>query len=780
MADVNIKINVVANAAKASVDDLTRAVQTLDKTVDRFGSTSKKGFGKTTEAAKKTGRAMEVFKGFVGANLFLQLGSQIKRGIGESVRLFAEFETGLVGVSKTTDIAGKELEDFGDQIKELSERIPISVQELLKVSQIAGQLGIRGSKNLLKFTETIGRLTVATDLTAESASFALSRLLALSKEPVSNVDVLGSVLVDLGNKVEATESQIITVASEVSRATSAFQVSSTQVVSYAAAMARLGVQAESGGTAIGRVFQKIELAIATGKNLEDFNEIMGLTGDQLKKTFEEDSGKAFELFIKGLANIRNTGGSAILTLKDLGLSNQRLNKAILPLVKNYDRFTEAIKIGNDEQEKNTALLTESEKAFATLASESIKLGNTLKTFVIDALADITPPIKEAIKFWRQFLGELNNTTPNERISDLRGELKAMDVLMRPLIIKSDELKEKWLEQREAGKTNSVVQREASKTLNEYGRAQARVLPLLEQRKKLEDELKSLLFPEGAPEESSEVQKEIDKNKTIGAVLQERKNIFDLFNAGTIAAADQVAAQEKLRFEIQNEEGFKQLEDTLGAKAALQLAFQNQQILNSAKTEEQRIKAEKRVQDNITKAMKKSFDDREELEKKRRLQTLSNTATMFGALAGLARTGGEKLFKVARAFSLAEALLAGYVAIQKAASALPFPANVPGIVTETARAATSVAQITATTPKFQDGGIVPGNSTSGDNVTARVNSGEMILNRAQQAQLFSVANGQQGGASEQIIEVPVNIDGEEIFKVVSRQVANGGVLGEGGV
>ena len=48
------------------------------------------------------------------------------------------------------------------------------------------------------------------------------------------------------------------------------------------------------------------------------------------------------------------------------------------------------------------------------------------------------------------------------------------------------------------------------------------------------------------------------------------------------------------------------------------------------------------------------------------------------------------------------------------------------------------------PKFEQGGIVPGSSYSGDNMLARVNSGEMILNQQQQAQLFNQANGGGGG------------------------------------
>jgi hypothetical protein len=46
------------------------------------------------------------------------------------------------------------------------------------------------------------------------------------------------------------------------------------------------------------------------------------------------------------------------------------------------------------------------------------------------------------------------------------------------------------------------------------------------------------------------------------------------------------------------------------------------------------------------------------------------------------------------------------------------------------------------PKFAEGGIVPGTSFSGDNVVARVNSGEMVLTTEQQKKLLNGGGGQE--------------------------------------
>ena len=147
-----------------------------------------------------------------------------------------------------------------------------------------------------------------------------------------------------------------------------------------------------------------------------------------------------------------------------------------------------------------------------------------------------------------------------------------------------------------------------------------------------------------------------------------------------------------------------------------------------------------------------------------VQVWSNS---FGEISELLAKYGEENKSAAaasKAFALMQLTLTSGLTIadgakaisagMASAAAVPFPGNIPAIISVIAQIGAIVGTVASTISqaksiidgadagKFAGGGFVGGTSYEGDQLTAHVNSGELILNREQQGQLlFNMANAQ---------------------------------------
>lgn len=148
--------------------------------------------------------------------------------------------------------------------------------------------------------------------------------------------------------------------------------------------------------------------------------------------------------------------------------------------------------------------------------------------------------------------------------------------------------------------------------------------------------------------------------------------------------------------------------------------------------------------NVQKAIKAV----QQAELQRATTTANAVSSMFDTMSNaLAEYGeeNEEAAKMSKILALGKIGVDTGIAIANGvaqAMDVPFPANLAAIATTIATVMANI--VTATKhvkdAKFAEGGIVGGNSYSGDNVLARVNSREMVITTDQQARLFDALNG----------------------------------------
>ena len=379
------------NKVKADLVSVGTSGERSMRRIDRGSERASRGLGTLSDRASALRRHMRLLGGAVAA-------AAVGRGLQQMVKLYADFETGLIGVGKTADLSGAELEALGKDIDELSKRMPVATDELLAIAQSAGQLGVKGSDNILKFTETVAKLGTATDLSGDQAAMALARILNVTGEALGKVDVLGSVIVALGNNFAATESQIAEMATEVARGAAIFGVSSAQASALAAALAAVGVKSEVAGTSIGRILRMMDAAIRSGgEHLAILTQITGRAAEEIEELFQRDAMAAFALFIDGLKRIGDAGGSVADAMAALGLADQRLLKTIPVLANRADLLAQALEIANRETENATALNEEAARAFESLNNQTEVMWNNIKSLARAIGADLAPGVSVAVQ-----------------------------------------------------------------------------------------------------------------------------------------------------------------------------------------------------------------------------------------------------------------------------------------------------------------------------------------------------------------------------------------------
>lgn len=164
----------------------------------------------------------------------------VVRAIGGAVKATVEWEEAVANVEKTIDPATDNIGELKDGIMDMAKVMPQSQAEIGNTMSMAAQLGIKGTKNLKNFTEIATQMGVATDMSAEEAAKAMSRIANITGMPTSKMKNLGSTIVNLGNNMAAQEGEITNFMLRLSGTGTTVGMAEKDIAAMSAAMAGVG------------------------------------------------------------------------------------------------------------------------------------------------------------------------------------------------------------------------------------------------------------------------------------------------------------------------------------------------------------------------------------------------------------------------------------------------------------------------------------------------------------------------------------------------------------
>ncbi|MFS1045110.1 phage tail tape measure protein [Enterococcus faecium] len=395
----------------------------------------------------------------VGGSMTKGITLPIAGAVGAVTTAAVKWESAFTGVKKTNDEMvdsnGKVIYSYDDLekgLRDLAKELPTSHEEIAKVAEAAGQLGIKTDK-VVGFTKTMIDMGESTNMSADTAATSLARFANITQMSQDKFSNLGSAIVDLGNNLATTESEITEMGLRLAGAGKQIGMSEGDIVGFAAALSSVGIEAEAGGSAFSRLMVQMQLATETGVkafeplkqavaeqgvswetfmhavtwggkeltavskqmgiptselkkmykeaskatgSLNDFADVTGRTGEEFAELFKSNPSQAMIEFIQGLKDSEKHGISAIKVLDDMGITEVRLRDSLLRAANASDVFEGAVKRGNEAFNENTALTEEAGKRYGTTESQLKILRGQLNDVAITFGGPLVASLNSAI------------------------------------------------------------------------------------------------------------------------------------------------------------------------------------------------------------------------------------------------------------------------------------------------------------------------------------------------------------------------------------------------
>jgi TP901 family phage tail tape measure protein len=344
----------------------------------------------------------------------------IVAGFGYAVKAAMSFESSFAGVRKTvgdvTDMEGN-LTAFGRNVsaefRNMAKSMPASVEEINKVGEAAGALGIE-SGNLVEFTRTMVKLGATTNLSSDQAATSLARFTNVmggsaegTRKLRDNIGGLASALVHLGNNGASTEAEIMEMALRISGAAATVGMTSGEVLGLANAMSSMGIEAEMGGTAVQRMIMDMAQSVSSGAgNLQHFAGIAKMTTDEFQRMFKSNPGEAFAKFTAGLQDAKLHGTDMIALLQSMDVNEQRLINTMLRTANAGDMVAKSMRDGTAAMQAGVAMDREYEQRLKTTTAQMTIFWNKIRDVAITFGSALLPIINDAMTAMTPFISKL--------------------------------------------------------------------------------------------------------------------------------------------------------------------------------------------------------------------------------------------------------------------------------------------------------------------------------------------------------------------------------------
>ena len=317
----------------------------------------------------------------------------------QAVEAYAEMEAEMANVRKYTGMTAEEVEHLNEAFKTMDTRT--SREELNKLAQEAGRLGLQSEEDVLGFVKAADVINVALDDLGEGATLTLSKLTDIfgDKQALGVEQSLlsvGSVINELSQNCTASAPYLANFAQRLAGVGKQAGMTIPQIMGFAAVLDSQGQAVEMSATALSQLITKLfqdpaKIAQATGMELSKFNAVL-----------KKDTNEALIMLLEQLNRLGDLSSLAPV-FQSMGTDGARASAVIAALAGNVDQVKQQQLAANKAYKEGTSVLNEFAVQNNTVQAQLDKAKKGFHELMVEIGQRLAPAMKVAIEGTSLFL-----------------------------------------------------------------------------------------------------------------------------------------------------------------------------------------------------------------------------------------------------------------------------------------------------------------------------------------------------------------------------------------
>lgn len=323
----------------------------------------------------------------------------------QAVQAYADMEGEMANVRKFTGLTSSEVEKLNEAFKSMDTRT--SREDLNKLAQEAGRLGLQSQNDVLGFVKAADQINVALDDLGDGATQTLSKLTDIfgDRERLGVEQSLlsvGSVINELSQNSTASAPYLADFAQRLAGVGKQANMTIPQIMGFAAVLDSQGQAVEMSATALSQLIMKLfqdpaKIAKATGMDLQAFSKVL-----------KEDTNEALLML---LSRLHELGDISVLApvFDAMGTDGARASSVIAALAGNIDMVKQQQQAANVAFKEGTSVTKEYNVQNNTVQAQLDKAKKGFHEIAVELGQKLAPAMKYAITGTSAMMHVLSST-----------------------------------------------------------------------------------------------------------------------------------------------------------------------------------------------------------------------------------------------------------------------------------------------------------------------------------------------------------------------------------